>query len=147
MNKKAGYLLLTVVYLIAVGMNLMVSIKYPDSVIGVEHLMMSIFFILSMLVICFFGSTRFSKFLLAGVFSGIFISLVQNYFDFIYEIWILDVISNLQYPLYVLFFIPLFGLNYLLDYSLAMFSLVISIIFIMLYIVLKINMTKKVQII
>ena len=42
---------------------------------------------------------------------------------------ILDIISNIQFPLYILYITPFFGLNYIFDISYGVLSLIVSIIY------------------
>ena len=73
--------------------------------------------------------------MIIGFFGSIFISVVQNYQNVIYDIWILDIFSGLQYPLYIIYIAPLFGINLLLDYTPAMYSLSLAMLFLICFII------------
>ena len=136
MKKNKVFSIVTIcVYLLALIINFTVAIKYPDLSISTPSFLISLILLLLLLFYSFFGGKIYRIMMIIGVVGSVFISVVQYYQDVIYDIWILDVLSALQYPLYVMYVAPLFGINFLLDYTPAMYSLSVSIVFLICFII------------
>lgn len=143
MKKNKVFLLVIVgVYLLALIINFTVAIKYPDLSISTPSFLISLILLLLLLFYSFFGERIYRFMIIIGVVGSVFISVVQYYQDVIYDIWILDVLSALQYPLYVMYVAPLFGINLLLDYTPAMYTLSVSIVF-LICLIISVYIKKK----
>ena len=133
MNNRIKIIIST--YIISLSINLFNSIKYPDSKIGLLNFIFSLIFLISVLNCILYTlknnySTKIIKrFLGLASISGVLIYLISSFYDYIFKNMILDIISNIQFPLYILFITPFFGFNYIFDISYGVFSLSISIIY------------------
>ena len=140
MKKRQAFVIcLAVVYLLALSMNFMTALKYPDLNSKGEHLLVSLAFLSLLLLYSFFGGKLYRKLMVSGVIGGIFCFAAQHYQGYLYDIWIVDALSSVQYPLYVMYVAPLFGLNLSFDYTPAMYSLLVSVLFLICFIVSRIR--------
>lgn len=124
--KNKFFLALIGSYLLAFSINLMPAMKYPDLQIDFLDLAVSLVFIFFLFMYAKKGTKRFRIFTMLGIISGvvIFLSdgvLVGN------GIW--DVVANIHYPFYFIFTTPLFGGNYLFNISHEEYSLVLSLLY------------------
>ena len=122
------------IYLLAVAMNFITSIKYPDATITVFNLVMSMIFLISIILMLKSvipqKKVRFAKIaMMSGACSSIFVFIATQFQHMNAQNMILDVVSGLHYPLYVLFVTPLFGLNYMFNFSSGLFSATVSIFY------------------
>ena len=138
-KRKAFEICLAVIYLLALSMNFMTALKYPDLNSEVEHLLVSLAFLSLLLLYSLFGGKLYRKLMISGVISGVVCFAAQHYQGYLYDIWIIDAISSIQYPLYVMYVAPLFGLNLFFDYTPAMYSLLVSLLFLICFIVSRIR--------
>lgn len=145
MNKKL-LILLIVSYLLAFSINLMPAIKHPDLQIGMLNFLVSLVF-MAFIVICLkTGSQKLKKFIIGGTYAGIvifFISELETYY--ISGSSIFDVIASIQYPVYLIFIVPLFGMNLLLDTSYEMFSLMTIIFYLVVWGIIDYFQKKQVR--
>ncbi len=122
-------------YIISLSINLFDSIKYPDSEIGLINLILSLIFLIAVSNFLLYTlknnyNTKIIKILLSiASISGVLIYIIVSFYDYMFDNMILDIISNIQFPLYILYITPFFGLNYIFDISYGAFSLIISIVY------------------
>lgn len=138
MNFKS-FIFLICSFLIAFSVNLMPSIKYPDTSMSTFNLFVTILFLSALLI--FIKKASYSGkslkglkvFLIIGLLSGLVVYVLKTFEDTMMEYSILDMILSVQYPLYLLFTTPLFGVNYLLDISYEAFSLLMSTVYVLVF--------------
>ncbi len=127
-------------YLIAFSINLIPSIKYPDSSLNIFNLLATSLFLVAFLLAIKKGASsgryhkRVKLLLLVGFASGLVVYVFKLLEDTLMNYAILDVIASIQYPFYLLFITPLFGVNYLLDMSYGTFSLLMSAVYVLIFI-------------
>jgi hypothetical protein len=133
-NARRWFFILVLGYLIAFGYNLMDAIKFPDAQLTILNLWVSCFF-LTLLIIGVRKSLRPKT----GVFfiraSGL--AMLASMLIFILErlgsvgsqLVVIDLLTNLQYPLFLAFIVPIFGFNYFLQFSYETFSAMGAIIY------------------
>lgn len=112
--------------------NLFVSMKYPDVEVGFINFFVSIVFIVSFINYSIMSDQlRFRAVLywLIPVVSSIIVFAFESSSLFKTESIIIDIISGIKYPLYVLFITPVFGLNWLFGLKVNSFALVFSFIY------------------
>ncbi|MER2261306.1 MAG: hypothetical protein ABS934_04775 [Psychrobacillus sp.] len=120
-------IMIIVIYIIALLVNFVPAIKFPDHRISIFNLAISVLFLIGIL---YYSSVK-NGIVLYGIgfvaTSVIFVvNLIESYlFDYV----VLDVLANIQYPLYVIFVIPFFGLNKLLNMSYGNFSFIVSLLY------------------
>jgi len=122
---KKNIVLVIVVWLISIVSNISVSFFYPDTNISVFNLIVSILFltVIGYSVFNFIRQQNFGIVLYIGIIgavSGLLVSLFES----------MNTAQFITLPLYVLVITPLFGLNYLMNLNIALFSLVVLFIFI-----------------
>lgn len=136
MNKKWAFVFIAL-YLISLASNLMVSAMFPDLEIRAVHFIASMLLFI-VLIFSIFKAVRYTKwFFLTGAASSVFVALAQYLEGQLMGNLAFDMLSGLQYPLYVLFITPLFGLNYAFDMLPGKFALLCAGLFIFLLIVAK----------
>ncbi|WP_145997322.1 hypothetical protein [Salirhabdus sp. Marseille-P4669] len=118
----------------ALLLNIVPSLKYPDSTIQIVHLLASLFVLLALLLYTKVGTKNLFIFSIFGIISGLFIYLIKMFESTITTYPILDALASIQYLFYVVFTTPLFGINVLLDLNYAMFSLVISVVYVVAFV-------------
>ena len=122
---KKNIVLVMVAWLISIVSNISVSFFYPDTNISVFNLVVSILFliVIGYSVFNFIRQQNFRIVLYIGVIgavSGLLVSLFES----------MNSAQFITLPLYVLVITPLFGLNYLMNLNIALFSLAMLFIFI-----------------
>jgi len=126
MKFKLG-IFLAVSYFIAFSLNLVPSIKHPDSTINILNLLAAALFLVALLTAVKKGTFKGIKlFLIPGFVSGLAVYVFKLMGDTLMSHAVLDVITSIQYPVYLLFITPLFGMNYLFDISYGVFSLLMA---------------------
>ncbi|MBD7942612.1 MULTISPECIES: hypothetical protein [Psychrobacillus] len=119
--------ILILLYLVALVFNFMPAIKFPDGNLNFYHLVISICLLVGLLIYTGKKMLRIWILIAFGASLTVFgINSLENQF---LHFSFLDVIANIQYPLYMFFVIPLFGLNKLLNLSYGSFSLIVSLIY------------------
>lgn len=136
---KAFIVCLAVVYLLALSMNFMAALKYPDLDGEVGHLLISLVFLSLLLLYSFFGGKLYSRIMIVGVLGGIVCFAAQHYQGYLSTIGVFDAISAIHYPLYILYVAPLFGINLLFDTIPALYSLMISLLFFICFMISRIK--------
>ncbi|WP_337017976.1 hypothetical protein [Oceanobacillus massiliensis] len=66
---------------------------------------------------------------LVGVISGVFVFVITTFEHAMFDNVILDSIASLQYPFYLIFTTPVFGVNILFDLSYGSYSLLMSLFY------------------
>lgn len=130
-------IVLGICFFISMAINLFVSLKYPDINIGFINFIVSFLFILFCLYLIFTSKNLFKPtfvYWITPIVGCILVFIFENSFLLKSEHVILDVISGIEYPLYILFVTPIFGLNWLLKLKVSSFSLVCSTIYFVLFI-------------
>ncbi|PYF08325.1 hypothetical protein [Ureibacillus chungkukjangi] len=146
MNKKL-LILLIVSYLLAFSINLMPAIKHPDLQIGMLNFLVSLVFMAFIVISLKTGSQKLKKFIIGGTYAGIvifFISELETYY--ISGSSIFDAIASIQYPLYVIFVTPLFGMNLFLDTSYEVLSIMLGIFYAVVWCIIDYFQKKQVRI-
>ena len=143
---KAFIICLAVVYLLALSMNFMTALKYPDLDGEFGHLLISLFLLSLLLLYSYFGGKLYSRLMAVGVLGGIVCFAAQHYQSYVSDIGIFDAISAIQYPLYVMYVAPLFGINLLFDTTPALYSLMISLLFLTFFIISRVKRVHAHQI-
>lgn len=132
-------ILLAASYILAFSINLLSSIKHPDTTMNITQLYVSAFYllILTALIIVSSRITKGTKivrlFVISGIFSGILIYIITTFEHIMMEYFILDILASIQYPIYPIFVTPLFGFNYLFDLKYGEFSLLVSLVYLVLW--------------
>lgn len=137
-------------YVIAFSTNLIPSLKHPDSVMNTFNLIATGLFLTALLM--FIKETSFcSKFksglkaiFLFGSISGLIVYSIKISESVMIDYAILDIIGSIQYPFYLIYTTPLFGINYLFNLNYEAFSLLMSSVYSMAFI--RIMSFKKVDI-
>ena len=138
-KRKAFIICLAVVYLLALSINFMTALKYPDLDVTAEHLSISLVFLALLLLYSLFSGKLYRKLIVSGVIGGVVCFAAQHYQGYLYDSWIVDALSSIQYPLYVMYVAPLFGMNLLFEYTPAMYSLLVSLLFLICFTVSRIR--------
>ncbi|MCH4888922.1 hypothetical protein EZV73_15105 [Acidaminobacter sp. JC074] len=128
---KKYTILMMIIYILSFSINLIPSIKHPDLNLTLMNLLVSLLFMIAtVLWVKAAADSKWLKFLKSimaiGTLSGLFIFIMSLVQHITIEYLILDAISGIQFPLYVLFVAPLFGLNFILNIDFGMFSLIMS---------------------
>lgn len=118
-------------YLIAFTINLIPSIKHPDSMMTIINLLASTLVVIALVV--FMKKTSFQNVvvkntLFIGFISGLIVYTV-NFLTSLTEIAMIDTLAAIQYPFYLIFVTPFFGMNYLVGLSYDAFSLLLSAVY------------------
>ena len=118
------------IYLVVLVINLMVALKFPDSTIMIHHLLASIVFLTMLVYVSIKNNMQMKYFLLLGTVCSIYVfAMIQLEVDLMGDFLILDSLVNLQYPLYILFATPLFGLNYFSQMSIDLVAVLIAFVY------------------
>lgn len=133
---KKNNILLLCVYITAFLVNSIPSIKYPDTNLSIINLIASTIFVITLVAVVIKGATNsmikiLKYFFMIGFISGLIIFIIKVFEDILIKNTILDVISSIQYPIYLLFYSPFFGINYIVNTDYGYFVLIISIFYIM----------------
>ncbi|SDQ81179.1 hypothetical protein SAMN05216232_0166 [Virgibacillus subterraneus] len=123
------YIFLIGSYLLAFSINLMPSIKHPDSDIDILNSLVTILFMVLLLTYSKKGSRILKTFSMFGVISGVIVFVITTFEHDMIGNGILDVIASIQYPFYLIFITPLFGGNILFDLSYGSYSLLMSLFY------------------
>ena len=122
--------ILVAIYFVVLVINLMAAIKFPDSTITIYHLLSSIIFLAMLIYVSIKNMMQIKYFLLLGTVSSIYaFAMIRLEHDLTGDFLILDGLVNLQYPLYILFVVPLFGLNYFSQMSIDLVAILIAIVY------------------
>ncbi len=132
-------LLLIGSYLLAFSVNLMPSIKHPDSDIDILNSLVTILFMVLLLTYSIKGSKLLKTFSIFGIISGVIVFVIKTFEHDMIGNGILDVIASIQYPFYLIFITPLFGGNILFDLSYGSYSLLMSLFYGAVFVLLKKN--------
>lgn len=133
------YVLLISSYLLAFSINLIPSLKHPDSHLTFINLLAA-----SLLLLTFLAGIKSILFndkcykrakgiLMAGFLSGLLVFGIKMLEETVMNNMALDALASIQYPLYLLFITPFFGMNYLLDLGYGTFSLLVSIVYLLMF--------------
>lgn len=122
-------------YLIAFATNLIPSLKHPDSTLNIFNLLVTVLFLIALVI--FIKQASYSGklnkvlkiVLIFGFISGFVVYIIKLFEDTMMNYAILDMIASIQYPFYLLFTTPLFGINYLFDINYEIFSLLMSAVY------------------
>lgn len=124
-------------YLVAFSINLMPALKYPDLNVNLFNLVVSIIFVTAILLYARKGEQKLAIFSMVGLISGVIVFLITTFESFIFEYAILDLIASIQYPLYLIFTTPLFGGNLLINVNYEVYSLLTSLFYLIVYVIVK----------
>ncbi|MFE8697455.1 hypothetical protein ACFYKT_14015 [Cytobacillus sp. FJAT-53684] len=135
-------ILLICTYIIAFSTNLIPSLKHPDSNMSIFNLLATSLFLITLLV--FIKKASYSGksnkglkvFLIFGFTSGLVVYVIKIFEGTMMDYAILDMIASIQYPFYLMFTTPLFGVNYLFDINYETFSLLMSAVYILVFILI-----------
>ncbi|SDM51838.1 hypothetical protein [Sediminibacillus halophilus] len=123
------YILLIGSYLLAFEINLMPSIKHPDSSINMFNSFVTILFMVMLLMYAKKGSKLLKVFSIFGILSGGIVCTITTFEQAAIGNGILDVIASIQYPFFLIFITPLFGGNILFDLSYGSYALLMSLFY------------------
>lgn len=134
--KNRRIIILLCVYLTAFLVNLIPSIKYPDTNLSIINIIASSLLIMTLVAFVKKGTTNSIReilryFFIIGFISGLIIFIIKIFEDTLIQNTILDVISSIQYPIYLLFYTPFFGINYVINTEYNYFVLIISLFYIL----------------
>ncbi|MGM9945952.1 MAG: hypothetical protein ACI33M_13460 [Lysinibacillus sp.] len=122
--------IIVAIYFVVLAINLMSAIKFPDSTITIYHLLSSIVFLAMLIYVSIKNMMPIKYFLLLATVGSIYVfTMIRLEADLIGDFLILDGLVNLQYPLYILFITPLFGLNYFSQMSIDLVAILIAIVY------------------
>lgn len=127
-------------YLLAFSTNLFPSLKHPDSNMNIFNLMATTLFLIVLLIFVKKGvysgksNKKLKVFLIFGFISGLVVYVINMFESTMMDYAILDIIASIQYPFYLIFTTPLFGVNFLFDLSYATFALLMSIVYVLVFI-------------
>ncbi|MGM8215489.1 hypothetical protein ACLIA0_07920 [Bacillaceae bacterium W0354] len=140
MNQK--YIIVTfILYIAAIIINVIPSIKYPDYELTLFHLITSILFFIILFVLLKKSPKRFvNTFLIIAASSSALVFIINSFVNQSVNNLILDVMSSIQYPLFIFFVTPFFGINYLLNVNYDLFASFTSIAYI---VILSINNIRR----
>lgn len=124
---------LVISYVLAFIKNLMPALKHPDLTMDSIHVLSTLFFLAMFVLFVIKVHERFKYVLLVGMLSGLIVFVVNLFEELIFKYAILDVIASIQYPLYIIFITPFFGANMLLDIGYGSYSLLISFVYFLIY--------------
>lgn len=127
-------ILLMCLYVVAFTINVIPSIKHPDSNMNIFNLFATILFLLVLLMYSKKSTKKLKILSIFGVISGVLVFVITRVEDFMFNYAILDAIGSIQYPLYLIFTTPLFGINFLFDLSYGTFALLMSLFYIFVFI-------------
>lgn len=120
-------IMIIVIYIIALLVNFVPAIKFPDHRISIFNLAISVLFLIGIL---YYSSVKNGTVLYGIGFVATSVIFVVNLIEsYLFDYVVLDVLANIQYPLYVIFVIPFFGLNKLLNMSYGNFSFIVSLLY------------------
>lgn len=134
------FMLLIYSYLIAFSTNLIPSLKHPDSTMNIFNLLATTLFLITLLIFINKGSYsgKLNKgvkvFLIFGFISGLVVYIIKMFEGSMMDNAILDMIASIQYPFYLMFTTPLFGVNYLFGINYETFSLLMSVVYVLVFI-------------
>lgn len=129
-------------YLIAFLTNLIPSLKHPDSNMSIYNLLATALLLIILLIFIKITSyngksyKRLKVFLIFGFISGLVVYVIKMFESTMLDYAILDIIASIQYPFYLVFTTPLFGVNYLFDLSYEAFSLLMLAVYILFFILI-----------
>ncbi|MCG3088927.1 hypothetical protein [Sporosarcina cyprini] len=129
--KSKLFILLCCSYLIAFVINLIPSIKHPDSTMTIIHLFASTLLVIALsafIKMTSFQNVVVKNTLFIGFISGLMVYTV-NFLTSLTEIAMIDILAAIQYPFYLIFVTPFFGMNYLVGLSYDAFSLLLSAVY------------------
>jgi len=128
-------------YILAFSINMMPALKHPDLNLNVFNLFVSIILLIVLLIYTRKGNNKLKVFSIIGVISGVLIFTIKTFENSMFDHTFWDTIASIQYPFYLIFTTPLFGLNILFDLNYATYSLLLSLFYFLVFI-LAVN-TKK----
>ncbi|ASK64007.1 hypothetical protein CFK37_18520 [Virgibacillus phasianinus] len=135
------FFLLICSYLLAFSTNLMPSAKHPDLNMNIFNFLTTTLFIIILLLFAKQGSNgksgtrKLQIFSTLGIISGGIIFLIKSFENVMFDYVVLDSIASIQYPFYLIFTTPLYGINSLLDLNYAAYSLLMSLFYILVLII------------
>jgi len=83
----------------------------PRDAIGPLQATSSVLLVLCMMGTCVLNDRVAKLYVTALLFAGVTVFTLHSFETYVYDIVILDALFAIQYPLYLLFVTPLFGLN------------------------------------
>ncbi len=107
----------------------MPAIKHPDLNVNVFNLLVTLLLMFLLLMNSKKGSKKLKVYALVGVISGVFVFVITTFEHAMFDNVILDSIASLQYPFYLIFTTPVFGVNILFDLSYGSYSLLMSLFY------------------
>lgn len=141
-NSKKCLVVLSSVYILAFIVNLIPSFMFPDAKIHPIHAFASGLLLVCMLGTCLLRNRAAKLFIMAILFASVTVFTLNSFETYMYDIVVLDALFAIQYPLYILFVAPLFGLNYFLNVNPEYVALLVFFIAILLLIVHEVAVTR-----
>ncbi|MGP4072895.1 hypothetical protein ACTWQB_10115 [Piscibacillus sp. B03] len=129
-------------YLIAFSTNFIPSLKHPDSNMSIFNLLATSLFLIALII--FIKKASYSGksnkglklYLIFGFISGLVVYVIKMFEVTLMDYAVLDMFASIQYPFYLLFTTPLFGVNYLFAINYETFSLLMSAVYVLAFILI-----------
>ncbi|TCI30626.1 hypothetical protein EVJ33_04825 [Exiguobacterium sp. SL-10] len=141
-NSKRCLVVLSSIYVIAFAVNLIPSIMFPDATIQPIHAAASGLLLVCMLGTCLLRNRVAKLLIMAILFASVTVFSLISFETYMYDIVLLDALFSIQYPLYILFVTPLFGLNFFLNVNPEYVSLLVFFIAILLLVIHEVAVTR-----
>lgn len=141
-NKKC-IVTLSVVYVIALIVNIIPSATFPDATIRPLHAAASVALLFCLLGTCLLRNQVAKLYITALLFASVTVFTLNSFETYMRDILLLDALFSIQYPLYILFVSPLFGLNFFLNVGAEYVALITFFIAILLLIIHEVAMTAS----
>lgn len=123
-TNKRCIVTLSVVYIIALMVNLIPSATFPDATILPLHAAASVALVLCMIGTCLMKNRAAKLYITALLFASVTVFTLNSFETYMHDILLLDALFSIQYPLYILFVSPLFGLNFFTNVEAEYVSLI-----------------------
>lgn len=139
-TNKRCIVTLSVVYAIALIVNIIPSATFPDATIRLPHAIASVALVLCMIGTCLMKNRVAKLYTTALLFASVTVFTLNSFEMYMHDILLLDALFSIQYPLFILFVSPLFGLNFFMNVEAEYVSLITFFIAILLLILHEIAM-------
>ena len=129
MKNRMFVIMFALMYVVSFAVNFMPAIKFPDLTVDSVHLLTSVLFTMFLLGSSFSRNPAIQLFSLIGMIACVIVFGLHSIEYLVASSVVMDLVISLQYPLYFVFVVPLFGLNYVSDIDYGTFAALTSIIY------------------
>lgn len=129
---KKTYLKLGIIYIVALGINLLDAIKFPDADLNILNLIISLI-MLVLIGVAAVKESSFTKVTAVLTLSSVLVFVFTVIGDRWGDISLVDILTSLKYPLYIVFTAPFFGMNYILNIQYEYFALIMGGVFMLMF--------------